>query len=51
LAQYSGGTYRLVLTTEGFDGGGGKSVQSMHSALLSPLNALVGVKAMVSWVI
>jgi hypothetical protein len=45
LAQYSGGTYRLVLTTEGFDGGGGKSVQSMHSALLSPLNALVGVKS------
>ncbi|MDP5144128.1 alpha-2-macroglobulin [Rheinheimera baltica] len=44
LSQYSGGTYRLLLTTEGFDGGGGRSVQSRHSALLSPLNELVGIK-------
>lgn len=45
LAQYSGGTYRLLLTTEGYDGAGGKSVQSVSSALLSPLTALIGVKA------
>lgn len=45
LAQYSGGTYRLILTTEGFDGGGGKSVQNQRTALLSPLTALVGVKS------
>ncbi|MBZ9610527.1 alpha-2-macroglobulin family protein [Rheinheimera maricola] len=44
LTQYSGGTYRLILTTEGFDGSGGKSVQHRRSALLSPLTALVGVK-------
>ncbi|WP_397470969.1 alpha-2-macroglobulin [Rheinheimera sp.] len=45
LAQYSGGTYRLLLHTEGFDSGGGRSVKSVSSALLSPLSALVGVKA------
>lgn len=45
LEQYSGGTYRLLLHTEGFDSGGGRSVQSVSSALLSPLSALVGVKA------
>lgn len=45
LAQYSGGSYRLLLTTEGFDGAGGRSVQHISSALVSPLNSLVGVKA------
>jgi alpha-2-macroglobulin len=45
LDQYSGGTYRLVLTAEGFDGAGGKSVQSMSSTLLSPLNTLIGFKS------
>lgn len=45
LEQYSGGTYRLMLTSEGFESGGGKSVRSMSSALLSPLSALIGVKS------
>ena len=45
LEQYRGGTYRLVLTTEGFDAGGGKGVQHQRSVLLSPLTALVGVKS------
>jgi alpha-2-macroglobulin len=45
LAQYSGGTYRLLFHAEGFDGGGGRSVQLMQTALLSPLNHLVGYKA------
>ncbi|MEE2025372.1 alpha-2-macroglobulin family protein [Alkalimonas mucilaginosa] len=45
LQQYSGGTYQLVLTSAGFDGGGGRSVQSRRSALVSPLTELVGVKS------
>ncbi|QBL09086.1 large extracellular alpha-helical protein [Rheinheimera sp. D18] len=45
LQQYSGGTYRLMLTSEGFESGGGKSVRTMSSALLSPLSALIGVKS------
>ena len=45
LEQYRGGTYRLVLTAEGFDAGGGKGVQYQRSVLLSPLTALVGVKS------
>lgn len=45
LAQYSGGTYRLVLSSEGFDGSGGRSVQAISSAWLSPLSSQIGVKA------
>ncbi|HSG51506.1 MAG TPA: MG2 domain-containing protein, partial [Rheinheimera sp.] len=45
LQQYSAGSYRLVFSSEGFDGDGGDSVQSSLSALLSPLSTLVGVKA------
>lgn len=44
LAQYSGGTYRLLFSTEGFDGAGGRSVRSSSSVLLSPLSQLVGFK-------
>ncbi|WP_290616631.1 MULTISPECIES: alpha-2-macroglobulin [unclassified Arsukibacterium] len=45
LEQYSGGTYQLVVTTEGFDAGGGRSVQHRLSSLLSPLTHVVAVKA------
>jgi uncharacterized protein YfaS (alpha-2-macroglobulin family) len=45
LQQYSGGTYQLILTTEGFESGGGRSVQHRLSTLLSPLAQLVAVKA------
>ncbi|MGI5309536.1 alpha-2-macroglobulin [Rheinheimera sp. WS51] len=45
LEQYSGGTYRLVFEAEGFDSGGGRSVQLMQTALISPLSQLVGYKA------
>lgn len=45
LSQYSGGTYRLVLSSEGFDGSGGRSVQAISSAWLSPLSSQIGVKA------
>ncbi|MDX3774139.1 alpha-2-macroglobulin [Chromatiaceae bacterium AAb-1] len=45
LTQYSGGTYRLMFHTEGFDSAGGRSVQASNSALVSPLKQLVGFKA------
>ena len=45
LQQYAAGSYRLVFSSEGFDGDGGDSVQSSRTALLSPLPTLVGVKA------
>lgn len=45
LSQYSAGTYQLIVTTEGFDAGGGRSVQHRLSSLLSPLKQLVAVKA------
>ncbi|GAB2923110.1 MG2 domain-containing protein [Rheinheimera gaetbuli] len=45
LAQYSGGTYRLVVNSEGFDAGGGRSVKALSTAWLSPLPVLVAVKA------
>ena len=45
LAQYSGGTYRLIVNSEGFDGGGGRSVKAISSTWLSPLPVIVGVKA------
>ncbi|WP_333609440.1 MG2 domain-containing protein, partial [Arsukibacterium sp.] len=45
LAQYQAGTYQLIVTTEGFDAGGGRSVQHRLSTLLSPLSQLVAVKA------
>uniref|UniRef100_UPI0035623F82 alpha-2-macroglobulin n=1 Tax=Arsukibacterium sp. TaxID=1977258 RepID=UPI0035623F82 len=45
LEQYSGGTYQLVVNTEGFDAGGGRSVQHRLSTLLSPLDKVVAVKA------
>lgn len=45
LEQYSGGTYRLLFHAEGFDSAGGRSVQLMQTALLSPLSHLVGFKA------
>jgi hypothetical protein len=45
LQQYSGGTYQLMLTTEGFESGGGRSVQHRLSTMLSPLTQLVAVKA------
>lgn len=45
LAQYSGGTYRLVVNSEGFDSSGGRSVKAVSTAWLSPLPVLVAVKA------
>ncbi|KKO45315.1 large extracellular alpha-helical protein [Arsukibacterium ikkense] len=45
LSQYSAGTYQLIVTTEGFDAGGGRSVQHRLSSLLTPLQQLVAVKA------
>ncbi|MBV2128541.1 alpha-2-macroglobulin [Arsukibacterium indicum] len=45
LEQYSGGTYQLVVTSEGFEAGGGRSVRHRLTSLLSPLAQVVAVKA------
>ncbi|MEJ2610211.1 MAG: MG2 domain-containing protein [Candidatus Thiodiazotropha sp.] len=44
LDEFAQGTYRLTLNVEGFEEGGGRSVHANASLLLSPLEALVGVK-------
>ena len=45
LSRFSGGTYRLDLSVEGFDQAGGRSVEARNSILVSPLKKLVGMKA------
>jgi len=45
LQRYSEGTYRLKFIAEGFDQAGGRSVVAANSALISPLDTLVGYKA------
>ena len=45
LNQYAKGTYRMNLDIEGFEPGGGRSVFTSNSALISPLEHLVGYKA------
>ncbi len=45
LQRYQEGTYRLKFITEGFDQAGGRSVIATNSALISPLDTLVGYKA------
>jgi uncharacterized protein YfaS (alpha-2-macroglobulin family) len=44
IDDYVAGTYRLTLEVEGFEEGGGRSVRTSNELLLSPMNALVGVK-------
>mgnify|MGYP001817137077 CR=1 FL=1 len=44
LGQYDKGIYRLSVFTEGFEEGGGRSVKAQASALLSPLDFLVGYR-------
>ncbi|GAA3941172.1 alpha-2-macroglobulin [Litoribacillus peritrichatus] len=44
ISQYDKGTYRLNFKAEGFEAGGGRSVIASSSALVSPLNKLVGYK-------
>ena len=45
LDAFREGTYRLQFFSEGFDQSGGRSVRSSNSALLSPLETLVGYQA------
>ena len=45
LSQFKSGTYRLQMDVEGFEQGGGRSVKTISSALVSPLEKIVGYKA------
>ena len=45
LADFREGTYRLSFMVEGFEADGGRSVLASNSALLSPLETIVGFKA------
>lgn len=45
LRPYDNGIYRLLLTTEGFEVSGGRSVKARTGTLMSPATALVGYKA------
>ena len=44
LARYDKGVYRLSVFTEGFEEGGGRSVKAIATAMMSPLDYLVGYK-------
>ena len=45
VGQYDDGIYRLLLTAEGFESGGGRGVKALAGTLMSPADALVGHKA------
>lgn len=45
LGRYDKGTYRVTFRSEGFETGGGRSVTSSSSILVSPVKHLVGFKA------
>ncbi len=45
LSRYERGIYRLVVLTEGFEEGGGRSVKAQTSTMVSPLDYLVGYRA------
>ncbi len=44
LSQYDNGIYRLRVTAEGFESGGGRGVTAVAGTLMSPAEALVGYK-------
>jgi len=44
LRQYDKGIYRLSVSTEGFEDGGGRSVKAQASVMMSPLDYLIGYK-------
>ena len=44
LRQYDKGLYRLRVTAEGFESGGGRSVQAVAGTLMSPAEVLIGHK-------
>ena len=45
LTRYARGIYRLTVSTEGFEEGGGRSVKSMAAVTVSPLDYMIGHKA------
>ena len=45
IAQYDNGIYRLLLTAEGFEAGGGRGVKALAGTLVSSADALVGYRA------
>ena len=45
LRPYDNGIYRLLLTTEGFEASGGRSVKARTGTLMSPATALLGYRA------
>lgn len=45
LERFTQGTYRLDFSVEGFEAGGGRSVSTQNTVLLSPLPYLVGLKS------
>ncbi|MFK8017663.1 MAG: alpha-2-macroglobulin [Gammaproteobacteria bacterium] len=45
LARYDKGIYQLRVAVEGFEQGGGRSVKAVASAMLSPLDYLVGYRS------
>ncbi|MFK7888816.1 MAG: alpha-2-macroglobulin, partial [Gammaproteobacteria bacterium] len=45
LARYEQGVYRLGVTVEGFEAGGGRSVKTHASVMMSPLDYLVGYRS------
>jgi len=45
LQKFRAGTYSLQLITEGFDQAGGRSVVATNSALISPLDMIIGYKS------
>jgi uncharacterized protein YfaS (alpha-2-macroglobulin family) len=44
VGQYDKGIYRLMVSTEGFEEGGGRSVKAQASVMMSPLDYLIGYK-------
>jgi uncharacterized protein YfaS (alpha-2-macroglobulin family) len=44
VGQYDKGIYRLSVSTQGFEEGGGRSVRAQASVMMSPLDYLVGYK-------
>ncbi len=45
LSKYNAATYRLQLTTQGYEAEGGRSVTAQAGVIVSPLKYLVGFKA------
>ena len=52
IEQYASGIYEVTVTTEGFEEGGGRSVRSIASVMMSPLNRLLGYRSLndLNWI-